>query len=162
MPDLRQTLDGGKPSLLLGTLPRRGSQSLAVRVLCNPRPARRGRRQRIAESENFHYFHRFTGSSGFALRAMPDMLRCRIFAGLRHAKPPGEAWWTGRIVLTINRRSLKPSRFGCGNAQVAQLVEHATENRSVGGSIPPLGTIPPLSLCFSRRSKSNPERAPVS
>ena len=29
-------------------------------------------------------------------------------------------------------------RFG---AQVAQLVEHATENRSVGGSIPPLGTI---------------------
>ncbi len=27
------------------------------------------------------------------------------------------------------------------NAQVAQLVEHATENRSVGGSIPPLGTI---------------------
>ena len=28
----------------------------------------------------------------------------------------------------------------CG-AQVAQLVEHATENRSVGGSIPPLGTI---------------------
>jgi hypothetical protein len=26
------------------------------------------------------------------------------------------------------------------NAQVAQLVEHATENRSVGGSIPPLGT----------------------
>ena len=25
-------------------------------------------------------------------------------------------------------------------AQVAQLVEHATENRSVGGSIPPLGT----------------------
>jgi hypothetical protein len=28
-------------------------------------------------------------------------------------------------------------------AQVAQLVEHATENRSVGGSIPPLGTIGP-------------------
>jgi hypothetical protein len=28
-----------------------------------------------------------------------------------------------------------------GNAQVAQLVEHATENRSVGGSIPPLGTM---------------------
>jgi hypothetical protein len=28
-------------------------------------------------------------------------------------------------------------------AQVAQLVEHATENRSVGGSIP-LGTILPI------------------
>jgi hypothetical protein len=28
------------------------------------------------------------------------------------------------------------------DAQVAQLVEHATENRGVGGSIPPLGTTP--------------------
>jgi hypothetical protein len=35
-----------------------------------------------------------------------------------------------------------PSRLAAGSAQVAQLVEHATENRSVGGSIPPLGTIP--------------------
>jgi hypothetical protein len=35
-------------------------------------------------------------------------------------------------------------------AQVAQLVEHATENRSVGGSIPPLGTIPlPLTPLFA-------------
>src|SRR3546814_2577177 len=30
-------------------------------------------------------------------------------------------------------------------AQVAQLVEHATENRSVGGSTPSLGTISPRS-----------------
>jgi hypothetical protein len=29
-------------------------------------------------------------------------------------------------------------------AQIAQLVEHATENRSVGGSIPLLGTISPF------------------
>src|SRR5262249_16062952 len=29
-----------------------------------------------------------------------------------------------------------------GNAQVGQLVEHMTENHGVGGSIPPLGTIP--------------------
>jgi hypothetical protein len=34
-------------------------------------------------------------------------------------------------------------RWGLG-AQVAQLVEHAIENRSVGGSIPPLGTILPF------------------
>ena len=34
-----------------------------------------------------------------------------------------------------------PSLPWAGSAQVAQLVEHATENRSVGGSIPPLGTI---------------------
>jgi hypothetical protein len=30
--------------------------------------------------------------------------------------------------------------IGEAGAQVAQLVEHAIENRSVGGSIPPLGT----------------------
>ena len=37
-----------------------------------------------------------------------------------------------------------------GNAQVAQLVEHATENRGVGGSIPPLGTtsLTPLGSIF--------------
>src|SRR3954468_1164887 len=33
-----------------------------------------------------------------------------------------------------------PAPVRTGSAQVAQLVEHATENRSVGGSIPPLGT----------------------
>jgi hypothetical protein len=31
-------------------------------------------------------------------------------------------------------------------AQVAQLVEHCTENAGVGGSIPPLGTITPLNI----------------
>src|SRR5216684_470096 len=35
-----------------------------------------------------------------------------------------------------------------GSAQVAQLVEHATENRSVGGSIPPLGTIASIGPWF--------------
>ena len=54
-----------------------------------------------------------------------------------YAGHAGEAWWTGLPGLTINRRSLAPAP---GSAQVAQLVEHATENRSVGGSIPPLGT----------------------
>ncbi len=43
----------------------------------------------------------------------------------------------------------RPAKLRYGSdpdgAQVAQLVEHATENRSVGGSIPPLGTITPLS-----------------
>jgi hypothetical protein len=42
------------------------------------------------------------------------------------------------------------------HAQVAQLVEHATENRSVGGSIPPLGTI---NLAF--RSKQRTLRIPL-
>jgi hypothetical protein len=42
-----------------------------------------------------------------------------------------------------NRATYKPPILtppGVWRAQVAQLVEHATENRSVGGSIPPLGT----------------------
>src|SRR4051812_1261725 len=45
-------------------------------------------------------------------------------------QPAGEAWWTGLPGLTINRPlpgALRP----LGSAQVAQLVEHATENRSV-------------------------------
>ncbi len=40
---------------------------------------------------------------------------------------------------TINARTAVNS----GGAQVAQLVEHVTENHGVGGSIPPLGTITP-------------------
>ena len=32
------------------------------------------------------------------------------------------------------------------DAQIAQLVEHATENRSVAGSIPALGTIPQIQI----------------
>jgi hypothetical protein len=46
------------------------------------------------------------------------------------------------MVDTAARPDYKPA-LGAGSrsAQVAQLVEHATENRSVGGSIPPLGTI---------------------
>ena len=38
-------------------------------------------------------------------------------------------------------RFTHPALRGRFGAQVAQLVEHAIENRSVGGSIPPLGTI---------------------
>src|SRR5579864_7798338 len=90
---------------------------------------------------------------------MPDMLRCRLFARLRHAKPPGEAWWTERARLTINRRSLKLRRWLHGNAQVAQLVEHATENRSVGGSIPPLGTITSTEMSVARFSELTTHKA---
>ena len=41
-----------------------------------------------------------------------------------------------------------PSFGGFLGAQVAQLVEHVTENHGVGGSIPPLGTR------FSHRNQS--------
>ena len=49
--------------------------------------------------------------------------------------------WTGPIQLTIRAELRRRPDLPRGYAQVAQLVEHATENRSVGGSIPPLGTI---------------------
>ena len=41
-------------------------------------------------------------------------------------------------------------------AQVAQLVEHVTENHGVGGSIPPLGTILTVdpAICRSKRNES--------
>jgi hypothetical protein len=46
------------------------------------------------------------------------------------------------VVDRAARPDYKPALPGRDprSAQVAQLVEHATENRSVGGSIPPLGT----------------------
>jgi hypothetical protein len=45
-----------------------------------------------------------------------------------------------------------PAASRLGSAQVAQLVEHATENRSVGGSIPPLGTISEICATFDRNA----------
>lgn len=53
----------------------------------------------------------------------------------------GEAW----VDRPPRAHYKPPARWALAplleHAQVAQLVEHATENRSVGGSIPPLGTI---------------------
>ena len=52
--------------------------------------------------------------------------------------------WTPRGAAPIRsrlHRSPSPNYGALRFAQVAQLVEHATENRSVGGSIPSLGTI---------------------
>ena len=44
--------------------------------------------------------------------------------------------WTG----SDKRLYRRGFRAKAGHAQVAQLVEHVTENHGVGGSIPPLGT----------------------
>ena len=50
----------------------------------------------------------------------------------------------GRVLDSAEAASITPALrsplSGGFGAQVAQLVEHAIENRSVGGSIPPLGT----------------------
>jgi hypothetical protein len=48
--------------------------------------------------------------------------------------------WLDSAAWSHYKPALSPGSVR-GGAQVAQLVEHATENRSVGGSIPPLGTI---------------------
>ena len=69
-------------------------------------------------------------------RAMPGMLIRRLRRG-------GATRSRGRSVVDrTGAPDYKPALppLAPGPAQVAQLVEHATENRSVGGSIPPLGT----------------------
>ena len=45
-----------------------------------------------------------------------------------------------RPASLYNARSFQRPAIGGFGAQVAQLVEHVTENHGVGGSIPPLGT----------------------
>jgi hypothetical protein len=50
------------------------------------------------------------------------------------------ASWTARNRASITPRAHRLAILR-GDAQVAQLVEHVTENHGVGGSIPPLGTI---------------------
>ena len=49
--------------------------------------------------------------------------------------------WTEENRASITRNALlRPAARAGPGAQVAQLVEHVTENHGVGGSIPPLGT----------------------
>ena len=52
-----------------------------------------------------------------------------------------------------NARRRANLRFAAG-AQVAQLVEHVTENHGVGGSIPPLGTNKIKTLAHYKRTRS--------
>jgi hypothetical protein len=50
-------------------------------------------------------------------------------------------FWTAGNRTSITARLRGPQLRACSaSAQVAQLVEHCTENAGVGGSIPPLGT----------------------
>ena len=125
MPDLRQAGGRGLKAVLFRALPRRRPEPLAVRLLRRSGPAGSRRGRGISQLSQ-----RFDSST--AHRAAPGVAN-------------GEAGWTWLPSLTINRRS---RASWPGSAQVAQLVEHATENRSVGGSIPPLGTItpPPMTI----------------
>ena len=60
--------------------------------------------------------------------------------------------WTRRAADAYSRRAAPPRRL---NAQVAQLVEHVTENHGVGGSIPPLGTINIKDLGFDGKKPAS-------
>ena len=98
--------------------------------------------------------------------------RCAPFCSARCADVDLGRWLTGSYAIPVptrdedadeptirrptsagQRRTRSYKRRSPGSrprgAQVAQLVEHATENRSVGGSIPPLGTINPLTTATS-------------
>ena len=128
MPDLRQARDRGLATVLLRALQGCRPEPLAVELLHHSRRQGRRRRRRIRRDFPVIWRHgRSVAAPGAAIRRRPS----------GYAGQAGEAGWTGQASLTINRRS---RASGPRRAQVAQLVEHATENRSVGGSIPPLGT----------------------
>src|SRR3546814_11137401 len=68
-----------------------------------------------------------------------------------------QSHWTGRNALPIAAARQQADRPREARARVAQLVEHTTENSSVGGSIPPQGTIIPR-LIFSP-ARGRPHRS---
>jgi hypothetical protein len=68
------------------------------------------------------------------------MLQLRGLARNIVAIPALAPFWTVPQRASITPRALHRPASGGFGAQVAQLVEHVTENHGVGGSIPPLGT----------------------
>jgi hypothetical protein len=70
-------------------------------------------------------------------RAAPTRFLCRKV--LRRAYGAARAA-AGQAEPRSPIRPALQTSLGSGKAQVAQLVEHVTENHGVGGSIPPLGT----------------------
>jgi hypothetical protein len=82
-----------------------------------------------------------------ALLGDPGSLRQKPFYHFLNTSPgfgkPLRTLSTSRHWTTVASHPYKASLtdlVGSGKAQVAQLVEHVTENHGVGGSIPPLGT----------------------
>ena len=74
-------------------------------------------------------------SAGSDERQRPHvMMRAQIPCGLP------APFWTARQAASITPALAYARRPAGLGAQVAQLVEHVTENHGVGGSIPPLGT----------------------
>ena len=65
-------------------------------------------------------------------------MRTALIVAMTLSFPIGAQAQSSPLYTPLRRAAGPAARL---DAQVAQLVEHATENRSVGGSIPPLGTI---------------------
>ena len=122
MSDLRRASDAGAPSVLFQTMRQYRSGPVAIGNLCGRRrraAGRRGRRRGIGDRA-------LRGGSAF-----------RFLDPAAFAAGGGEENFVDKPVA---HRLCRPT---C-RAQVAQSVEHCTENAGVGGSIPPLGTtIPP-------------------
>jgi hypothetical protein len=99
------------------------------------------------ESAAFHSRDRNVTGAQWAAAAAPPPPDCA--ACTRQDVSEASTW--NPIPIGHNDRdgALSPASFTCYSskvapatcAEVAQLVEHTTENRSVGGSIPSLGTI---------------------
>ncbi len=69
-----------------------------------------------------------------------DKRRFDTAPGLRCSRRLRQRSWTAPGRASITRRARLTASHREPGAQVAQLVEHVTENHGVGGSIPPLGT----------------------
>ena len=95
-------------------------------------PPRPGRRPRCARLETTPLTTRPGRASDTAACDTVGFCRLAFLFGSRSWTAPGRASITRRARLTASH--CEPG------AQVAQLVEHVTENHGVGGSIPPLGT----------------------
>jgi hypothetical protein len=61
-------------------------------------------------------------------------------SGRSGRRPASQPFWTASDRASIRPRASLAALRPRAGAQVAQLVEHVTENHGVGGSIPPLGT----------------------
>src|SRR5712692_8579890 len=125
--DLRQAGRAGGAAVLLKTLRRRRPAPLVQRAVRGAGGRARGGREGRGRDDR----PLITGRPRRRPFCRPNAAPCRS----------GKPFWTGRNRASIRRRSPLASGSPAAGAQVAQLVEHVTENHGVGGSIPPLGTI---------------------
>jgi hypothetical protein len=81
----------------------------------------------------------------------PRTLQHRRAMSRTHRHHPGKQWPPIRFTA-LNRRR-RNARIG-GRGEIAQLVEHSTENRGVGGSSPPLAIASFAPLAIVRRHEA--------